>query len=72
MPDFREVGRIKVSPSVSVILSKTFRGEELTGYSLNKYINADDYKGYAKGIFIPIGQYPEFLKLVKDAESIQA
>ena len=70
MTEFKEVGRIKVSPSVSVIVSKTLKDGELTGYSISKFIDTEDYQGFAKGIFVPKDQYPEFLKLIKDSRPI--
>ena len=67
MAEFKEVGRIQVSPSVAVVISQTMKEGEVTGLSLNKFISTDDYKGFAKGIFIPKTKYEDFLKLIKDA-----
>jgi len=68
MAEFKEVGRIQVSPSVAVVLSRTLKDGNLTGYSLNKFIDTEDYQGFAKGIFIPKEKYEDFLKIVKDAK----
>lgn len=66
--EHKEVGRIQVSPSVAIVVSKSYKRGELTGISINKFISSDDYRGYAKGEFIPKELYREFKKLISDAE----
>ena len=68
MAEFEEVGRIQVSPTVAVVISRTKKNGELTGYSLNKYLETDDYRGFVKGIFISISKYEEFMLHMTNAK----
>ena len=61
--EFKEIKRLRISDSTELILSEAYRGKDLRGYSISKYIISEKYTGYSRGIFIPEDLLYEFLKL---------
>lgn len=56
-----EVKRIQVSDSVEAVVSKSFRGEEFTGYLINKFVKSEKFTGHTRATFIPEDMLSEFL-----------
>lgn len=61
--EYKEIGRVRVSDKVEVVLSEVHRNDKLQGFSLNKYVTSDEYTGFGKGVFIPDDKLIDFLKL---------
>jgi len=61
--EFKEIGRIRTSDSVEVVLSELYRDGKHVGFSLNKYVTSEEYTGFGKGVYIPEDLFIEFLKI---------
>ena len=61
--DFKEIGRVRTSDSIEVVLSELYRDGKFRGYSITKYVTSDEYTGWSKGVFIPEDMIIDFLKL---------
>jgi hypothetical protein len=65
--DFVEVGRIPISDSTSIIVSKVIEKgtKKFLGYNINKYVDTVRYKGYTTGTMVPADEVKKFLSLIK-------
>ncbi len=61
--DFKELGRLPISDSTTLVLSETKKEDRVIGLSVTKYIVSEKYTGFSKGIYIPEDSLIEFLKL---------
>ena len=64
---FKEIGRVKASPSTELVLSQVWDGKEMKGLNFNTFITSEKYTGYTKGTLIPAGSMEQFGELVKKA-----
>jgi len=60
---FREVGRLEVSNTASIVISETYKEGKLVGYNINKWIETEHFTGFTKGLLIPKDLLPSFLAL---------
>lgn len=61
--EFRELNRLSVSDTVDLVLSEVSKEGEMVGYNINRYVNAEGFQGFTKGIQVPENMLTEFLKL---------
>ena len=71
-PEFRELGRVKVSDTVDIVLSEIYKDGKLTEYNINRFINTDGYSGFTKGQEIPPCLLVLFLQLFPQEELTEA
>jgi len=68
---FNERGRIEVSDTVEIVVSEVIDEKNFVkGFSINKYISAENFTGFSKGVYIPEDMLNEFLK-VFDKEDLE-
>lgn len=61
--EFKEIGRLQISDTVDMVLSEVHKEGKLSGYNINRYVNAEGFQGFTKGIQIPDDMLTDFLKL---------
>jgi hypothetical protein len=65
MPKEEELGKVKISDSVSIIVRRAnFRGKWYI--DIRKKVDTEKYTGFtAKGIFIPVEKFFDVLEILK-------
>jgi hypothetical protein len=61
--EFKELNRLQISDSVDLVLSEVSKEGKMVGYNINRYVNAEGFQGFTKGIQVPGDKLTEFLKL---------
>lgn len=66
---FKELSRVKASPTTDIVISSVTEGSEVKGFNINNFVTTERYTSFTKGVFIPVGVLEEFGDAVKIALS---
>ena len=67
--NYKEVGRLKLTDSLTVVLTEIYRKEELLSYSLGRYIESDKFTGFRKDpLSIPEEMVVSFLSMFRQED----
>lgn len=61
--EYVELGRVKLSDAVEVVVSEIKREGKLTDYNINRHLDIEGYNGFVKGQEIPSDKIVPFLKV---------
>lgn len=70
--EFKELGRVSISGTVTLVVSEIHKNGILQGYNINRHIITDGYDGFVKGQEVPAVHLTEFLKLFPQENLIAA
>ena len=71
--EYTELGRVRTSPSIEVVISTVERPDatdgnsEIAGITISKYITSERFTGFSKeSVFIPTDQIPAFNTIMQN------
>ena len=62
---FTEVGRVKVSDTTDIVVSRVTENGELMGLSINKWVATKRFTGFVRGAMVPKDKVGELVKLLQ-------
>ena len=65
---FEELGRIQITDHTQIVVSKVVKEEVTVGYSINKHVESENFKGFTKGVMVPAEYLEKFMDILRPEE----